>query len=587
MSATVLMWMSVVSLVVGTGVHRLARVRKLPLAVADGFVVIAVCGLVLIHILPEALRVGGWWALGAAAVGVAFPYFFEARKPLQQVPPLLMVIAVVGLCVHLFLDGAAIGGGAHATHASHHGQSNALGVAVVLHRFPVGVSLWLFARPDHRGTDVLRLTGIVLLATVAGFVLGSKVLAVVPPVVVASFQALVAGSLLHIVMETRTSTSGRGQRVGAALGGALAVVLVALLGSTHLDFDPSGPAISFTRTLVRLAALVAPWLIAGYAAAALAHALLPPGWRTVLLRGRLTGPFRGAAVGVLRPVTMCAAPHTYESLDEQGVLPAANVALFVVIGTLAVPAIAITWPLLGPSFTLARIAAGLLLAVIAGYVLMWARSHPPVHPNGAEHAHEPATWRERLADGVSFGFGELVDHTAPWVIVGLVFAAVLEPMFAHDTLAVVPSSLQIPLASIAALPFYVCATGGTPLVLLLMHKGLSAGAALVLLLCGPLLSMQILRVLWHLHGARVVAVYALVIIAFSVASGFAIEALPVTLKPFDLHAYEPTAFSILCLAVVTTLFLWTYVRQGPRRFLELAFAPHGHAHEHGELHEHA
>ena len=67
----------------------------------------------------------------------------------------------------------------------------------------------------------------------------------------------------------------------------------------------------------------------------------------------------------------------------------------------------------------------------------------------------------------------------------------------------VPDWIQVPLATAIGIPIYVCATGSTPLVALLMHKGLSAGAAMAFLLAGSAANLTAWRMLTHLHGRRV------------------------------------------------------------------------------------
>ena len=74
-------------------------------------------------------------------------------------------------------------------------------------------------------------------------------------------------------------------------------------------------------------------------------------------------------------------------------------------------------------------------------------------------------------------------------------------------LAGIPRLLQVPLAVLIGIPIYVCATGSTPLIALLMHKGLSAGAAVALLLTGPATNLTTWRALAHRYGRRTATVF--------------------------------------------------------------------------------
>ncbi len=109
----------------------------------------------------------------------------------------LIVLAVVGIGLHAFADGAAIvlaDGHGHESHG--HGHEHAMGLAVVLHRLPVAMGIWavLHARPLRAG-GALAFVG---LATVAGFGVGHHAAPLLSGSLMALAQAFIGGLLLHV-----------------------------------------------------------------------------------------------------------------------------------------------------------------------------------------------------------------------------------------------------------------------------------------------------------------------------------------------------------------------------------------------------
>ena len=54
---------SLLALAIGPILHQLARVKGTMLAALDGFVYVAIGGVVLLHIVPESYELAGWWTL--------------------------------------------------------------------------------------------------------------------------------------------------------------------------------------------------------------------------------------------------------------------------------------------------------------------------------------------------------------------------------------------------------------------------------------------------------------------------------------------------------------------------------------------
>jgi hypothetical protein len=179
-------------------------------------------------------------------------------------------------------------------------------------------------------------------------------------------------------------------------------------------------------------------------------------------------------------------------------------------------------------------------------------------------------------------------------VAGLFVASLIEPLVDAAWLASLPDALEVPLLAIIGIPLYVCASGATPLVAVLMHKGLSAGAAIAFLLTGPATNIVTFGVLNALHGRRVALAFGVFVTGLAICMGYMVNLwMPsVSIPLHELAAAESSVLNIVCLAGLCLLLLVSLLRQGPRGFIE-QLAPfqdhdhhHGHAHAHAHEHEH-
>ena len=130
------------ALLCGPLLYQLARARRNTYAFFDGFVLVAVGGIVLIEILPGKFQALGIIALPVAIAGFIFPHALEHWLDSLPVSPrtILSGLIVAGLIIHQLLDGAALRSGDEALGLS------ALAMAVILHQLPKGFLLWDIAR---------------------------------------------------------------------------------------------------------------------------------------------------------------------------------------------------------------------------------------------------------------------------------------------------------------------------------------------------------------------------------------------------------------------------------------------------------
>lgn len=246
---------------------RLARrAGRSPMALAglDAFVAVTVGAVTLTHVLPHSLEAAGGLALVAAALGFAVPVVlhYGMHRLERKAMPGLIALVLLGLAVHAIGDGIALVGAGVGARTGAASQVPLLALAVVLHRLPVAMATWWFARPAFGRAVAWGLLAAIGLGTVGGYVLARGSAARWSTPALALAEAWIAGMLFHVLIGHHRPAgvpAGSGARRGF-LGGLAAAVLfvVATLGLRHAAAPGVGePEASLAIDAALLAAVIA------------------------------------------------------------------------------------------------------------------------------------------------------------------------------------------------------------------------------------------------------------------------------------------------------------------------------------------
>ncbi|HZI12702.1 MAG TPA: permease [Myxococcus sp.] len=310
-------------------VEGLARGKRTATAAVEGFVFVALSGMVLLHILPHGLALAGPGALGAAGLGLGMALLLGRRLPTAAGP----VLAVVGLAVHTALEGRAL--------SLHGAESGALALlAVILHRLPLGLGLWWLVRPVAGPLGASALLVAMALIGGAGLAWGGGLLETGPLWVAALLQAFTAGAFLPIFFRSRVAREQEpAERRAAGLGAVAAMGLLVLVSSTHPVLGTQPGELGAGTTLLHLSLETAPALLAAYVLTGLFQGLLGDASLGWLRRGTaLTQALRGTVVGLPLALCSCGVLPVYRGLIRKGVPVAAALSFLVAAPELGVSA---------------------------------------------------------------------------------------------------------------------------------------------------------------------------------------------------------------------------------------------------------
>ncbi len=570
--------LSTVVLACGPLMGWILRGSAMGLQLLDGFVLVSILGLCFGHLLPDALAEAGVLAVLPFTAGLLLPTWAERRVsgPLGTRHRLVLALAALGLALHSALDGAALAAAAGGAGGLGPDLSNAVVAGIVIHRLPVGLLVWWALRPAF---GVLY-AGAALAAIAASTAVGYAGMGDSLPlhgVAGGMMAALVAGGVLHVILH-QTGPEGFSERTHncphwAGTGALLAVGALFLMGHDH---EGPGALEAFRHLFLESA----PALLLGFLAAGLVHAMLPEaGIAWLRSGGRFRQAMKGMVFGLPLPICSCGVVPVYQGLVSRGAPMAAAIAFLVATPELGIDALLLSVPLLGTQFTLVRLVAAVGVALGTGLLVSAWSPEVPDRAAGGVHEGDPISPSlhpgsgGRLGVAFRYGMVELVDHTGPWILVGLGVAALIQPHLSLESLAGLGVLEQILVMTLVGMPVYVCASGATPIAAVLLQKGLAPGAVLAFLLTGPATNLTTFAVLRRMHGFGTAALFVVTVIGTCLVAGLAVELVPgirasaVAGVPGAGH-HEPGPWQLAAGIVLTLAFLSALLRQGPRGLLK-------------------
>ncbi len=277
--------------------------------------------------------------------------------------------------------------------------------------------------------------------------------------------------------------------------------------------------------------MMSPYLLLGFLLAGLMHAYIPPRYyRRFLSRSSFRSVLNAALLGVPLPLCSCGVIPTAMSLRKEGASRGATIAFLIATPQTGVDSIIATFALMGLPFAIVRPVAALITSLAGGALANVLLPEcegcrlPEAEVKAVEGRGDVSPVR-RLREALRYAYFDMMQDIGKWLVIGLVVAgliAVFVPesaftVFRHNTFA------SMLLVLVIAMPMYVCATGSIPIAVALMMKGLTPGAALVLLMAGPACNFASMLVVRKVMGLRSLLVYVLSIVAGAVVFGCLID----------------------------------------------------------------
>ena len=277
---------------------------------------------------------------------------------------------------------------------------------------------------------------------------------------------------------------------------------------------------------------MSPFLLLGFMLAGLMHEFVPNTLYTRYLGKPTFGSVVLAALfGVPLPLCSCGVIPTAMGIRREGASKGATISFLIATPQTGVDSIIATYSLMGLPFAVIRPVVALLTAIFGG-TLCNALDNDNVDDNlnlNANHndgkKSTSTSSSKRLRRAYAYAFGEMMEDIGKWLAVGLVVAGIITAAVPDSWFVVFQDNTlySILFVLLFSIPMYLCATGSIPIAMALMLKGLTPGAALVLLMAGPACNAASILVVGKVLGKRTMLIYLFSIVMGAIVFGFGID----------------------------------------------------------------
>jgi hypothetical protein len=184
--------LSIISLFIGPILYQWIRRGGFAAKALDSLIISVLILLMALFLIPESWSELGYRSLVLILVGYLLPGLLEQliKKAAHTLHLVSLFLALGGLALHAMLDGAALNAGDGP-------MARNLAVAIVIHRFGVGMMIWMMVQPVFGRKMAFGVLGFATLATVAGYLVSERLIGLEGDSAMSVIQALIIGMIVH------------------------------------------------------------------------------------------------------------------------------------------------------------------------------------------------------------------------------------------------------------------------------------------------------------------------------------------------------------------------------------------------------
>jgi uncharacterized membrane protein YraQ (UPF0718 family)/copper chaperone CopZ len=321
---------------------------------------------------------------------------------------------------------------------------------------------------------------------------------------------------------------------------------------------------SFFWSLLTVVCEMAPYLLLGFLIAGILHVYVPQGfYRKYLSSSNKWAVLWAALLGIPLPLCSCGVIPTAIGLRNEKASKGAVASFLIATPQTGIDSILATFSLMGLGFAIIRPVAALVTGVCGGILVnrLVPEEDGEVRARSSCHVERG----NKLTRVLKYAYFQMIQDMGGRLVIGLLVAALIQVVVPEEFFLHFGKQplLQMLVILAVAVPMYICSTGSIPVAAALMMKGLSPGAALVMLMAGPAVNIASILVVRKSMGARFTWLYLLTIVGFSILFGMLVNALD-GLIPFTAQlstsahgdcchagAAAPSLFQTICSAMLT------------------------------------
>ncbi|MBQ9385517.1 MAG: permease [Bacteroidaceae bacterium] len=319
----------------------------------------------------------------------------------------------------------------------------------------------------------------------------------------------------------------------------------------------------FFKALLMVTAEMSPYLLLGFLIAGILHVFVPGKFYSrYLSRDNKLSVLYAALIGVPLPLCSCGVIPTAIGLKNERASKGAVASFLIATPQTGIDSILATFSVLGLGFAIIRPVAALITGICGGILInrfVSEDTDSAVLESSCRVERGSKIWRV-----FRYSYYDMMQDIGLRLLIGLLLAALINVVVPDEFFLTFGSSplLQMLIILIVAVPMYICSTGSIPVAAALIMKGLSPGAALVMLMAGPAVNIASILVVRKSLGNRFTWIYLSTIIGFSVLFGLIINAVGLNVSPVmnDVCCTSanvlPRTFKLICTILLTFIILF-------------------------------
>jgi uncharacterized membrane protein YraQ (UPF0718 family)/copper chaperone CopZ len=270
---------------------------------------------------------------------------------------------------------------------------------------------------------------------------------------------------------------------------------------------------------------MSPYLLLGFLIAGILHVFVPKNfYAKYLSRDNKFSVLWAALLGVPLPLCSCGVIPTAIGLKNERASKGAVASFLIATPQTGIDSILATFSMMGLGFAIVRPVAALITGVCGGLLV---NRFVKDDDTGTSVTSTCSVERgNRIWRVFKYAYFDMIQDIGLRLVIGLLLAALINIAVPDEfflTFGNYPL-LQMLVILVIAVPMYICSTGSIPVAAALMMKGLSPGAALVMLMAGPAVNLASILVVRKSLGRRFTWIYLLTIVVFSILFGLIVNA---------------------------------------------------------------
>ncbi len=320
---------------------------------------------------------------------------------------------------------------------------------------------------------------------------------------------------------------------------------------------------SFFTSLLNVVCEMAPYLLLGFLIAGVLHVFVPQKfYANYLSRKNRLSVLWAALLGIPLPLCSCGVIPTAIGLKNEKASKGAVASFLIATPQTGIDSILATFSLMGLGFAIIRPVAALITGVCGGLLVnRLVREDDLTEESNASCQVERSN---RLWRVVKYAYYDMIRDIGLRLLIGLVVAALIQVVVPDEFFLSFGSQplLQMLVILAIAVPMYICSTGSIPVAAALMMKGLSPGAALVMLMAGPAVNLASILVVHKSMGRRFTSIYLMTIVGFAILFGLLLNTTGLDFSAISHDAccmsvsVLPSPFKLVCATVLTLLIVF-------------------------------